>query len=98
MIDTQVIITDAIVAGAACYVAKRVWDQLAALRNSRKNGESPCDTCGGCNVPPPQGQTLIGIAPSTSTRPRLDASCLPPHLRRLSSDEIAPTSDPVSKN
>ena len=69
--DIQAIITYAIVACAALYVARRIYDQLAALRKpTGKNGASPCDTCGGCVPGSVDRQPLIGLSAAPPRRVR----------------------------
>jgi hypothetical protein len=95
--DIQVIITDAIVAVAAYFVAKRVWDQLAALRKPNgKDGSSVCDTCGGCEPAKRQSnQALIGLSATAPRRVPVRRDSLPEHLQRMAGEQ---PSDSAPKN
>ena len=96
--DIQVIITDAIVLVAAYFVARRIWDQLAALRKPNcKPGASICDTCGSCEPAKRSAATpLIGISAAAPKRVPVPRESLPTHLQRMAPSDVP--QDPSTKN
>lgn len=81
--NTQQLVTIAIVAVAAFFLAKHLWKELEGLFHSSKAGH--CASCGMCEA----GKTAgTRAAPEIKTTPLLTVQPkLPPHLEKIRSEQ-----------
>jgi hypothetical protein len=78
MITGQEVVAYGLVGGAAYYVVRELWGQLAPLRKSAKEGATPCDTCGACaGLNKPKDQPLISLSMVNHRRTTSDSDSSP---------------------